>query len=95
MIVLLKQFLFKKRGKWQRLLYGLFTIGVSMIVAFVATGLLSWARLAVKLSSNPAATSSEWLANLHLISLGWWLLTVSLATLLFTFFKSEISNQKS
>jgi hypothetical protein len=95
MIALLKQSLFGNYGKWQWILSGLFTIGGSMIVAFVVTGLVSWARLVAKLSRNPAAASSEWLDNLHLINLGWWLLTASLATLLFKVFKSEISNLKS
>jgi len=94
MIALRNRFLFDK-GKGQWILFGLFTIGASMIVAFVATGLLSWARIASKLFRNPVAVNSGWLENLHLISFGWWLLTASLATLLLKFLKSEISNLKS
>ncbi len=85
---------FSKNGKWQKLLWGLMTIGLSMIVAFVASGLLSWGRLALNLTRNPAP-GSAWLENLHWISFGWWLLTVLLLILLLKFLKSEISNLKS
>ena len=84
-IVLAKQFLFRKNAKLHWIVSGVFTIGISMIVAFVVTGLLSWARLGLKLSSNPNLASPEWLENLHLISFGWWLLTALLATLLLKF----------
>ena len=94
-IVLVKQFLFRKNGKLHWIVSSLFTIGISMIVAFVVTGLLSWARLTFKLFRNPTLASPEWFENMHLISLGWWLLTSLLATLLLKFLKSEISNQKS
>ena len=94
-IVLLKQFLFSKNSKLHWIVSGVITIGISMIVAFVVTGLLSWARLSLKLLRNPALASSEWLENLQLISLGWWLLTALLGTLLLKFLKSEISNLKS
>lgn len=94
-IVLVKQFLFRKSAKLHWIVSGVFTIGISMIVAFVVTGLLSWARLGLKLSRSPALASPEWLENLHAISLGWWLLTALLTTLLLGILKSEISNLKS
>ena len=93
-IVFRNRFGFSKNGKWQKILWGLMTIGLSMIAAFVASGLMSWARLAIKLSGN-SAPGSEWLENLHWISLGWWLLTTILITLLIKSIQSEISNLKS
>jgi hypothetical protein len=93
-IVLLKQFLFRRNSKLHWIVSGVLTIGISMIVAFVVTGLLSWARLGLKLLKNPALATPEWLENLHLISLSWWLLTALLTTVLLKFLRSEISNLK-
>ncbi|MCI0415429.1 hypothetical protein L0222_21870 [bacterium] len=89
LIALRIRFLFNRSRKSQWILIGLFTIGSSMIVAFVCTGLLSWARLALKLSLSHPAPSSQWLENLHLISLGWWLLTLALVLLLLKIFRSS------